>query len=386
MRITPTAPVLTIPALESARLNALSTGQLLEVLVVQRLDDGRFLLQSGPQRWQAVSQQALTPGEQVLAQVVQNEPGQPAQLAILASRQQTLAAGIREQLPRQQTLTGLTRLLAHMPADLGAALTPLLRQRLGALLDALPTAESLQTPDGLRRQLARSGLFLESGLLAGQPPAEDDLKARLLQLAAALPAPQRDGDGHPGRQREQHPPPTPLGSLLTQAREVDDGLAQHAPDWLQSLSDSVDAGLARLTGHQLQHLQDQSGNQQQWLLELPVRDRDGFDVVQLHIRRERRGRGGSDDADSSLWQLTLSFDFDSTGPMMVRLVQQAGALSIRFHADSGHAWQWIDEQLPQFRLVLRGLGLDAVNVDVQRGMPHQDTLPASTAPLLRTQA
>jgi len=382
MRITPTAPTLTIPAIDLARLDTLRTGQLLEVQVVQRVDDSRFLLQSGTHRWQAESRQTLTPGEQLLAQVLPREPGQPAQLAILASRQQSLAAAIREQLPRQQALTGLASLLSHLPA---LTLPGETRQRLTALLAALPDAAALQQPEGLRQQLARSGLFLESGLLGGHSPAPDDLKARLLQLAATLPQPRPEADGERNGRRQAQAMP-PLGSLQPQTRLDPDSLASDPASWLQSLADSVDGALSRLTGHQLQHAQDQQGGQQQWLLELPVRDRDGIDVLQLHIRRDRSARKAHADRDDSLWQLTLSFDFSTTGPMMVRLTQQDEALSIRFHAESQHAWQWVDEQLPALRATLAGHGLEAVQLEVCRGLPHQDTLPASQAPLLRAQA
>lgn len=378
MRITPTAPTLTIPAIDLARMDTLRAGQLLEVQVVQRLDDSRFLLQSGTHRWQAESRQTLTPGEQVLAQVLAKEPGQPAQLAILASRQQSLAAAIREQLPRQQALTGLARLLSHLPALTLPAET---RQRLTALLAALPDAASLQQPEGLRQQLARSGLFLESGLLGGHPPAPDDLKARLLQLAATLPQPRHEQEG-----RRQQPAPLPLGGLQAQARLDDDSMPDDPASWLQGLADSVDGALSRLTGHQLQHAQDQHAGQQQWLLELPVRDRDGIDVLQLHIRRDRPARPRREDHDESLWQLTLSFDFSTTGPMMVRLTQQAETLNIRIHAESQHAWQWVDEQLPALRATLVERGLAGVQLEVCRGLPHQDTLAVSHAPLLRAQA
>lgn len=383
MRITPTAPTLTIPAIDLARIDTLRAGQLLEVLVVQRIDDSHFLLQSGARRWQAESRQALTPGEQVLAQVLPQASGQPAQLAILSSRQQTLAAAIREQLPRQESLTGLARLLTHLPA---MTLPPELRQRLAALLAALPEAGDLQQPDSLQRQLARSGLFLEAGLRDGHEPARDDFKARLLQLAAALPPPLHEDAGHHQGRRRQAQAPLTLGGLQPQPRLGEDDLPAGSTAWLQDLADSVDGALSRLTGHQLQHARDQDSGQQQWLLELPVRDRDGIDVLQLHIRRDRRGRGRDSQAEDSLWQLTLSFDFSATGPMMVRLTQQDEALSIRFHAEQQHTWQWLDAQLPELRATLAGHGLAGVQLEACRGLPHQDTLPAPTAPLLRTQA
>jgi len=99
MRVNTTNPIVTTMPVDVARANPLARGQLLEVLVVQKLGDSRFMLQSGTQRWQAESPLNLQPGERIQARVLQVEPDQPVQLAILRSTQQAAAAVDPDRFP-----------------------------------------------------------------------------------------------------------------------------------------------------------------------------------------------------------------------------------------------------------------------------------------------
>lgn len=611
MRVNTTNPIVTTIPVDVARANPLARGQLLEVLVVQKLGDARFLLQSGTQRWQTESQLTLQPGEKVQARVLQVEPDQSITLLITRSSEQIASALIREQIPRQQSFAMLASVL-RQTADF--QLPPDLNDAVLKLVAALPDPGRLMQPAMLGQILQNSGLFLESRLHRGQPVAQDDLKACLLQLAAllppalareekmplpvtqqaVLPAPlyrlladvkgvveqqlslsptpdnasnvstdhvsdertrqqlqrtldaleqallkppsrtllmlagqllqsgqsavtiahelmsrslpasrmegeapvtsdddslavellERTGPSRPlpavlartppqtlklHEQLANHPLPMdrsaidatamsqrmapetdPVDHLLTLVMTVGGkqdpsselswsrqqafaslssqagplahqacheklqkslesltpqragshgmmgciepqgrlpGLQQavDAQDWMQQLSNAVDSSLSRLTGHQLQHVLDREAAVQQWMIELPVRDRDGIDVLQLHVRREHRRRSEHEPSDP-WWQLTLSFDFAGTGPVMVKVMQQREMLMIRFHAERESAWRWIDSQLERFSSRLAQRGLQGVQLDLQRGMPHPDTLPKQPTALLRTQA
>jgi len=197
MRVNHANPIVTTMPAEVARANPLARGQLLEVLVVQRLGDSRFMLQSGTQRWQTESPLNLQPGERLQARVLKAEPGQPVTLDIVRSARQEATAAVREQIPRQQSLANLAQVL-RQTADF--SLPPRISDAVLNLIAALPDPSRLAQPAVLRQLLQDSGLFMESRLRNGQGLSRDDIKARLLQLAALLPPPRSEESATVSRQ------------------------------------------------------------------------------------------------------------------------------------------------------------------------------------------
>ena len=290
----------------------------------------------------------------------------------------------RDELARRELLQKpLEQALGQI---LAKPLPPDIRQLVTQLMIALPDPAQLRQAAGWRPLLQVSDTPVTT-LSAETLEQADSLLGKLQQLQEkpATPANHATYSRTAEAMAQRAGSHGMLGSIEPQSRLFSHTLAQDAQDWMQQLSNAVDSSLSRLTGHQVQHVQDREAGIQQWMIELPVRDRDGVDVLQLHIRREQRRQQGSDRADP-LWQLTLSFDFAATGPMVVRLIQQGEALTIRFHAEQQHAWQWIDTRLKAFGNTLTSRGLPGVQLDLQRGLPHPDTLPMKASPLMRTQA
>lgn len=302
-----------------------------------------------------------------------NAPLLPPSQAVLVSEY------LKAALPLQQEPTRLLALLwqlAQSATTLPDALQPLL-----TLIDNLPDPAQLSSADGLHAGLLGSGLFLESQLLNQAPTLSADYKGNLLKLwqvlAESLGQRSADSGNNSGR----------IGQVQALSRHVIDGLLAESDssELLGLLAQDVQGSLARVQMHQLMHLQDQSTQQRLWLLELPVRSADGIDVLQLHI--ERDGRHGAEAiAPAPSWQVTLSFDFPSTGAVMVRLRWSVQAVAITFHAERAGAYEQISSECRSFSELLASKGLADVQVSALRGLPHGDTLPQPLRSQLQVRA
>lgn len=187
------------------------------------------------------------------------------------------------------------------------------------------------------------------------------------RINAYLPTPASGDDSVPGR-------------LQPQARSL---VADMQAGWdkaaLGDMADLLRGNLARLDAHQLQSVQQAAQGHPQWLMELPVRDHDGLDLWQVHVQQERdsRGQGATRDADST-WQVTLSFCFERSGPMIARLRLQGENLQVTFHSEQPDTASWLQRHAGALEATLHAAGLSQVKVSQVTGLPHRDTLPDMT--------
>ncbi|MEJ1159044.1 flagellar hook-length control protein FliK [Prosthecomicrobium sp. N25] len=103
-------------------------------------------------------------------------------------RQRALAEAAARALSRQTGLATLYATVERLAALPPEALPHTLRAAVSAVLTQRLEASPQAVPEAVRRAVAGSGIFLESGLAAGRPVAETapDLKAALVRLTAAL--------------------------------------------------------------------------------------------------------------------------------------------------------------------------------------------------------
>lgn len=311
-----------------------------------------------------------------------SEQLKPLVLAPLTPSAQSLLISqyLKASLPQQQDPTRLLATLWQLEQDAG--LSAATGKAAREMLASLPDPAQLASAEGVRDSLLGSGLFLEAQLLGQSTAIGQDYKGHLLKLAALISA-ELGPDILPGS------PDTSAraGQIQALARHillaVDQDMSSKAQ--LTQLLQDVQGSLARVQTHQLMHLQDPCAPQSQWLLEIPVRAHDGIDVLQLHVERDARQQQ-HEKATPPTWQITLSFDFPSTGAVMVRLRCSAQAMAITFHAERSSIYAFIDQQRDAFSNLLNSKGLTDVQVLAQRGMPHSDTLPQPLRSQLQVRA
>lgn len=200
--ILPSLPVGTAPdsvaVLQALARQALTnaTAQLGEIVgrpAAQAPKTGAPVEQVGQTSTQDPGHAVDTPGAKGVPVTPQAVPVKIASETRMARAVRTAAA---EAVPRQ---TGLAPLMANVRAVVDRPDMPITVREAGrALLARAPSAAEIATPQGLRRAVERSGVFLEANMAraAATPPSEtspapvqaNDMKAALLVFRGALSA------------------------------------------------------------------------------------------------------------------------------------------------------------------------------------------------------
>lgn len=401
MRILPTPPpsnLQTSPALRPALVDSVKSltapGQVLSAVVKQALGEQRYTLQLSGGEVVAHSPRSLPIGERLQLQVVQALPGQAPVVRPLETPPQPLTDLLRQVLPRQQDAAMLLQHLAagarsELPQPLGAALRH--------FLDQLPRRQDLMQAAGLQTAIQQAGLFHETALLTGQPLP--DLKTQLLalatqltqarqqltpeQLAQPLAAALARPVSRPLPARTAPVPGSTLpGSLIGPGRP--EAAADSLGGLLLQLLEDADGLLARIESHQLMVLQQREQGHLHWYIDLPLRPPDDGEVLRLQISREG-GAEADPQAESAPWCVTLGFDLDALGPVVVKAVL-AETVHLAFHAERSDTLSCIEATAAALGRRLADLTGLPVEVSARQGLPHPDTLSGGLPPLLRAQA
>lgn len=383
MRVAPNqAAVVLPPTVQSSLVTPQqAVGRVMRVEVLAQLDLLRYKLRTPLGERIAESRSALTIGDKLSLQVI---GGDDKRLLVdkLPTPAQQANSQLKTFLPKQ---LDASRLMALLPALAAHAEAP---EGVARLLAQLPTPAQLMHANSLQNTLKNSGLFFEQQLAAGIIPPHGDLKRQLLQLQNDL---KRRLTPEASSSLNNGGSPHAAGKIDAIARAslpntLLDILAQSLPNsLLHALSQELDGVLSRLVSHQLMHAGDEQKLQQHWLMELPVRDHDGIDLVQIQLSKDRRG-AGKDTPQHALWKVSLSIALPDYGAIVATLAQQDECVHITFHAEQAHAHRWLSTHCSALRQRLQDCGLSVGHVQAQRGLPHDDTLPTSARGVLTERA
>lgn len=323
-------------------------------------EQGLLVLQIG-----ALTVEAEAPGTKLPPQFqvrVLSLGAQP-QLEILGANSQldgTVHQALRERLPQQNGYAPLlTTVSALSQWSMAKQLPPYLRSALALLEHSMSTPQELATGAGLRQAVQRSGLFLEAQLAQAPPndatTAHDDMKGAMLRLVAILKGQPQIGESG---NTEVDPPLLYRGVVPQERQSLSPELAgtADATDFLPRLNNDVQAALARLEVAQLQ------ANPNHWIVEIPIQNTDGADVLQLSIKHEP-------EAEQS-WTMGFSLDLPSLGPVVGELHLRGLRLSIRLWAQHRDTVDRLEAQFTNVRSRLDATGLFLDQLSCQLGLPQ----------------
>lgn len=317
-----------------------------------------YELASGNLRLMAESQTPLRSGEELRLMLSGRDHRQRPTLRILNTPDGEVNQQLRQLLPNQRPLPQAMATLVS--ASLQASQQPA-AQFARALLGQLPQPEQLFDAANLRKQVLRSGTFMEANLLnagntdsptSAPAPQQLDLKAAMLKLlqqlqsqAQAAPkgaAPTSSGNSKtsayppispsgqtPGASATTTAPLTPAqnlpatpgappidrqqqlakayptppsrselpGELFPQGRKTLRQTSTSETQLTLRLLADIKSALARIESNQLLHLRQTEGQPVSLMVELPVLDRDGVDLWQMQFHWSRDQQQG-ESADS----------------------------------------------------------------------------------------
>ena len=338
------------------------------------------------QKLNVESTMPLAPGSLITARV---QGDQSLSFMPLSGRLDQLVLG--QQLTAQHSRQGSFEALFGALGS-PSALPEQLRGAAERLLGLIPDMQQLSDSKTLSQALARSGVFLESGLLSSQAGSlPTDMKAALLRLIAQLPG--QPGGGalaaaQAGAALGQALPAfarNALGALgqpnvrhLAQSFPLPSRSAPNAEDEadLELILKLAAAAVSRLQTHQLSSLaQTQTspdGTQvTTWQIEVPMRDHRDIVPLQVKFQREDEQPQIRKDKQETLWKVELAFDVAPLGPLQVQAQLAQGSLSSQIWAERSGTAELIAAELDHLRQRLVTAGLNVGELACRQGTPPQ---------------
>lgn len=330
----------------------------------------------------------------------------------------TLLEGLRSSMLRQGSAEPLLSSLERIVQQPAAGATPLpasLQTAAHQVLQQIASLQQLMTPAGVEQAVQRSGVFLEpnlaqlAGLLKGaiaegtasHPTAPAPALGKLLAALSSLPA-------------SPAVPPLPGADLKAALIHFAVSVQQLSPSvikelalpfspWkqntaassahsfplptriVQAMTDAPDLGallrltaalLSRIQHHQLQSLgQSQTfsdgSSQTVWQLEIPLRDGQQFNHVQVRIQRDDQPASERTAEQQPLWEVRLAFNLDHLGALQAIAKLYKGRVSSEFWADQPQTLSLLNGELRQLRDRLLAKGLDVGELSCHQGRPPE---------------
>lgn len=355
-------------------------GQLLTIGVIGRIDENSIRLSVDGREMTARTTLELQPGTRYAARVTAT--GAQAQLSIVDTRAAppgmapgaqatplsqavTIRAAMATTLPTQEPLDAVLTLLderatgaARSAGTSAPAMTPgaaAVQARLVTLTAQLPPLPALAQAAQLQRAVETSGPLLEASLGAQstqqtpQLPTQD-IKFQLLnlrqaideQLLASMPG---TSSSAPARAAQSAPP---------------DAATALAQSQLRSLAAEVDAGVARITHHQLQHLAAAEHGSFYAFAELPFRTDAGIDSVRLEIESddEAADRDPGAAGDGTGLAVSLAVPLEDLGELRARIGLAGDRLAITLWSEQSDLRELIADDVGALETRLREIGFE----------------------------
>jgi len=392
------------------KVGSIVSGRVLEQLLGTRLIlqiNGLTVMADPPSSGQVPRQfqaKVMSGGAQPVLELV-SQPG----------KNMMVAAALRERLPQQDGLQPLLadlHALARMP---GARTLPEpVRVTLARLEASIADRHDVLDPDVLRDTLRRGGLQLEHALMQqARAPArlpatqiDYDLKGALQRLEQALQRLPQNTATTPANPptaafpvpatptaavsfasilaQTTAPPATPSQAASTTARpevrppllqlplqaqaRLPAPLADDALTLASGMLKHVEAALARIEIMQLEA--HPAASPQAWMIEVPVRDDDGFDVLQLRFEQEG---GGAQSQETPRWTLGFTLEPPGLGAIHGQIRLRGAQVHVDLWAERDTAVQALEEQTSVLSQLLEASGLELVQLRVRQGAPLRHT-------------
>ncbi|MCX8048627.1 MAG: flagellar hook-length control protein FliK [Methylohalobius sp.] len=342
---------------------ALRPGERLAAEVVARTASGQFVLDLGGRRVLAETQLPLMIGERLQLLVAATLPKPQLKLVAASNPALVTALALRHALPRQVPLTEALQAFKTISAQ--ENLPSLVRNSLQALLTSLPERSALTQVDTLQAAVRTSGLFAEALTKASLqnieplPPhdhPQPDLKTRLLALAASLEIAQTSTSAAP----QTASAPNRTAVHTQEAGLVTTESIAENTDPVPRLAEKTNAALARIILQQLASLPKPEEQTLTWHVEIPFRDGEHLQSLNLTITGERQSQSRSD--MSWPWTVDLEIAPPALGRLRVKLVLQGTKISSYFWTETKATLHLLEDQIAALADRFHAVGLEPEHI------------------------
>lgn len=302
------------------------------------------------------------------ANAPQRLPATPIDYDLKAALQRLTQA--LQQLPRTGMPPAASPPAAAGPAPQPATTASAFAQALASTM-APPSSASPPAMAGPPLPLPTTASALAQALTATMPSPPPRLMAAVAAADIPLPLSTMAAATSPATASVaatgDTPPPLLQLPLQPQAR-LPAPLALDALTLASGMLKHAEAALSRIEIMQLEA--HPTASPQAWMVEIPVRDDDGFDVLQL--RFEQESSNGQADATPQ-WTLGFTLEPPGLGAIHGQIRLHGAQVNVDLWAEHAGAVQALEEQTSVLSQLLEGSGLELVQLRVRQGTPLRHT-------------
>ena len=252
-----------------------------------------------------------------------------------------------------------------------------------------PVQRPAQTP--APALAAKAGMPLQpppSSVLAPAPPPLPATRAAAPTVTGTAPAPENMPRPAAARLPATGAAAAPVAERATESLRQPAPPASPPPTLLKTaaLFELAESALARLQVQQINTLAMSRADDATlpgWSLELPVRQGEKFDLLQLHIQQEATGQ---QDLQEHEWTIRLAFELGELGPVQAVIRLRGEQVSTTFISERADTQERFDDQLDHLRQRLTELGLDVSRLHSHAGSTAGARPAEWLTPLLDTRA
>jgi transcriptional regulator with XRE-family HTH domain len=323
----------------------MSVGQALEIRVLERMADGRFLIDAGAARLTAETEHALQPG-QTLAMRVESLRPRVVLTVLPASGERLVAEHLRGFRSNPAALTRSLADLAGIPGGRGAGGPSPVEGRdpLAAVLDALRTA--LPARERIAKGLSLPDFARALGLLT-----ESDLKR----------ATEKNGENLL----------RPSANLKTRLLKILQESASEDGKTIRPWSPPLEKAVRAIETLQVLnvHLQENEGK---LFLQVPLLFAGLAGKADILIRRERHGAGT--DARNGAFRVLLALDMDALGDVMAQVQFSGDTVTCSVHCENDESAAFVSGLLPSLDAGLTRAGYRVASLGAHADRRVRETM------------
>ncbi len=419
----------TLATAQANMINTIKVGQQLPVEVIKILAENRLLVRTEfNQLKQAIEvdvsqvRKQYKVGDKAALEIVSLKPLQVyIQPDKTLNKQHVIADKIQQLVRELGVKPNLTQLVNASQKD---TIPASVKAEIQSLLSHTIDKSALTEGHAFKQALINSGVFTEKQLLSEPLTIKQDFKANIIKLMVVLktvieqgnlatndevrallnklPAQVQSALASTGRTPQQllsvllssanrlptetplSPPVSPIISDPKQAVLIAQLMTKSLNKQLETTITQLQMMMKDMVGvhnklqlNQLAMLKEPDSTaattQASWLFDVPIKDKQNLDLVQLKIDQDRHHRQSEQQSDD-IWNVQLRLDTQNLGPLEARLTLHQQALKIVLRAERASSAVLLEENLPLLQQALDKMDVTISHMSCSCGEISQRSL------------